>query len=125
MRAYLQQWVYRIKGSYRFIPSLMVIAAIILSQFAIWLDHEIGNRWMKDFWFASMNQPDGARAFLATVAGSMKTARCESSPPRPRTNTSSPRYSGNSCRKQRTTRTRENTSFIRCKMSSKHPRTWN
>ncbi|KAA1261471.1 hypothetical protein LF1_40210 [Rubripirellula obstinata] len=73
MRAYLQQLIYRIKGSYWFIPSLMVIASIVLSQLAIWTDREIGNEWMKDFWFASMNQPDGARALLATVAGSMIT----------------------------------------------------
>lgn len=73
MRAYLQQLVYRIKGSYWFIPSLMVIGAIILSQSAIWVDREIGNRWLKDIWFVSLNQPDGARALLATVAGSMIT----------------------------------------------------
>lgn len=73
MRAYLQQLVYRIRGSYWFIPSLMVIGAILLSQGAIWIDREIGNQWLKDFWFASMNQPDGARALLATVAGSMIT----------------------------------------------------
>ncbi|WP_182869536.1 DUF2254 domain-containing protein [Stieleria mannarensis] len=73
MRAYLQQLVYRIKGSYWFIPSLMVIAAFVLSQGAIWVDRAIGNEWTKEFWFTSMNQPDGARAFLATVAGSMIT----------------------------------------------------
>ena len=73
MRAYLQQLAYRIKGSYWFIPSLMVIGAIVLSQTAIWVDREIGNRWLRDVWFASVNQPDGARALLATVAGSMIT----------------------------------------------------
>jgi uncharacterized membrane protein len=73
MRAYLQQLVYRIKGSYWFIPSLMVLAAIVLSQTAIWVDRHVGNQWLKDVWFASMNQPDGARALLATVAGSMIT----------------------------------------------------
>jgi uncharacterized membrane protein len=73
MRAYLQQLIYRIKGSYWFIPSLMVLSAIVLSQVAIWVDREVGNRWIKDMWFASMNQPDGARALLATVAGSMIT----------------------------------------------------
>ncbi|TWT54889.1 hypothetical protein Pla22_25430 [Rubripirellula amarantea] len=73
MRAYLQQLTYRIKGSYWFIPSLMVIGAILLSQFTIWIDRDFGNDWLKDFWFVSMNQPDGARALLATVAGSMIT----------------------------------------------------
>ncbi len=73
MRTHLQQLVYRIQGSYWFIPSLMVLAAIVLSQVSIWIDHEMGNRWLKNFWFASMNQPDGARALLSTVAGSMIT----------------------------------------------------
>ena len=73
MRAYLQQHIYRIKGSYWFIPSLMVISAIVLSQLAIGVDRSIGNRWLKDLWFTSMNQPEGARALLATVAGSMIT----------------------------------------------------
>lgn len=73
MKAYLQQLIYRIKGSYWFIPSLMVLSAILLSQVTIWIDRTIGNGWLQDFWFTSMNQPDGARALLATVAGSMIT----------------------------------------------------
>lgn len=51
----------------------MVIAAIILSQLAIWIDHRYGNAWLKEMWFVALNQPDGARAILATVAGSMIT----------------------------------------------------
>lgn len=73
MRAYLQQIAYRIQGSYWLIPSLMVITAIVLSQVTIWIDRTTGNQWIKEWWFASMNQPDGARALLATVAGSMIT----------------------------------------------------
>ena len=71
MRATLQQLVYRIHGSYWFIPSLMVIFAIVLSQLSIWADREMGEDW--EFWFTSMNQADGARSLLATVAGSMIT----------------------------------------------------
>ena len=73
MKAYLQQLLYRIKGSYWFIPSLMVLSAIVLSQVTIWIDRTVGNAWLQDYWFTSMNQPDGARALLATVAGSMIT----------------------------------------------------
>ncbi|XZE51728.1 DUF2254 domain-containing protein [Planctomycetaceae bacterium SH139] len=73
MRSYIQQVVYRVQGSYWFIPSLMVIAAIILSQLAIWIDHRYGNAWLKEMWLIALNQPDGARAILATVAGSMIT----------------------------------------------------
>ncbi|MEO9594647.1 DUF2254 domain-containing protein [Rhodopirellula bahusiensis] len=73
MKAYLQQLIYRVKGSYWFIPSLMVFSAIVLSQLTIWIDRTFGNSWLQDYWFTSMNQPDGARALLATVAGSMIT----------------------------------------------------
>ncbi|MFG0264126.1 MAG: DUF2254 domain-containing protein [Rhodopirellula sp. JB055] len=73
MKAYLQQLVYRIRGSYWFIPSWMVFSAIVLSQVTIWIDRSLGNAWLQDYWFTSMNQPDGARALLATVAGSMIT----------------------------------------------------
>ncbi|WP_236696124.1 DUF2254 domain-containing protein [Rhodopirellula islandica] len=69
----MQQLIYRIKGSYWFIPSLMVFSAIVLSQLTIWLDRTLGYTWLQDYWFTSMNQPDGARALLATVAGSMIT----------------------------------------------------
>lgn len=73
MKAYLQQLLYRIKGSYWFIPSLMVLSAIVLSQVTIWIDRTVGNAWLQQYWFTSMNQTDGARALLATVAGSMIT----------------------------------------------------
>lgn len=73
MKAYLQQLLYRIKGSYWFIPSLMVLSAIVLSQVTIWIDRTVDNAWLQQYWFTSMNQPDGARALLATVAGSMIT----------------------------------------------------
>lgn len=51
----------------------MVLAAILLSQGAILVDRRLGNEWIEDRWFTSLNQPEGARAFLATVAGSMIT----------------------------------------------------
>lgn len=73
MRAYLQQLVYRIKGSYWFIPSLMVLSAIVLSHASISADQYLGNEWLREYSFASLNQPEGARALLATVAGSMIT----------------------------------------------------
>jgi len=73
VRAYLQQVLYRISGSYWFIPTLMVLGAMLLSQFSIWIDREYGDRWLRGLWLASLNQPDGARALLATVAGSMIT----------------------------------------------------
>ncbi|MBB3209179.1 putative membrane protein [Rhodopirellula rubra] len=73
MRAYLQQLTYSISGSYWFVPSVMVLAAVLLSQGAIQIDRAYGSDWMAESWWASLNQPDGARALLATVAGSMIT----------------------------------------------------
>jgi uncharacterized membrane protein len=73
VRAYLQQVVYRISGSYWFIPSVMALFAIIFSQLSIQLDHAWGNEWLTETAMVSLNQPDGARALLATVAGSMIT----------------------------------------------------
>ncbi|NND96117.1 MAG: DUF2254 domain-containing protein [Pirellulaceae bacterium] len=74
MRARIQQWLYKIQGSYWFVPALMAISAILLSQATIQLDRNYNAAdWMSDSWWASLNQPDGARSLLATVAGSMIT----------------------------------------------------
>jgi uncharacterized membrane protein len=73
MKARLQQWLYRVHASYWFLPLLMAIGAIVLSQFVVELDRRVGADWMTDSWWASLNQPDGARSLLATVAGSMIT----------------------------------------------------
>ncbi|MCO8124313.1 DUF2254 domain-containing protein [Stieleria sp. TO1_6] len=73
MRAKVRQFIYQVRGSYWFIPALMALMAIVGSQVVVQLDHRLGADWMKDTWWISMNQPDGARSLLATVAGSMIT----------------------------------------------------
>lgn len=73
MRAKIQQWVYQVRGSYWFVPALMAIGAILLSQLMVHVDRRVGSAWMMDSWWASLNQPEGARTLLATVAGSMIT----------------------------------------------------
>ena len=73
MRARIQLLIYYISRSYWFVPSLMAIAAIVLSQLTVQIDRQYGGQWMADWWWASLNQPEGARALLATVAGSMIT----------------------------------------------------
>lgn len=74
MKAWLSNvWSY-ISASYWFVPLVMAVGAILLSYGAISLD-----RWMildfglnlKGFFFIS--QPEGARALLETVAGSIIT----------------------------------------------------
>ena len=73
MKAHVRQWIYHVSGSYWFVPALMAIAAIVLSQIGVQVDRIIGQRWMTDAWWSGMNEPEGARSLLATVAGSMIT----------------------------------------------------
>jgi uncharacterized membrane protein len=73
MRARIQLALYSLSGSYWFVPALMAISAIVLSQLTVQIDREHGATWMADWWWGSLNQPEGARALLATVAGSMMT----------------------------------------------------
>lgn len=51
----------------------MAVSAIVLSQLTVELDRQWGVEWLTNSWWTSLNQPDGARSLLATVAGSMIT----------------------------------------------------
>jgi len=73
VNARIQQWIYAIRGSYWFIPMLLAIAAIIASQLTVELDRQVEATSLTDWWWVQLNQPEGARALLATVAGSMIT----------------------------------------------------
>ncbi|MEJ2289120.1 MAG: DUF2254 domain-containing protein, partial [Deinococcales bacterium] len=55
MRTRLLGWLDRLHSSYWFLPSLMALGALLLSA------------------LGGMNRPDGARALLSTVAGSLIT----------------------------------------------------
>ncbi|MES1946131.1 hypothetical protein C84B14_02256 [Salinisphaera sp. C84B14] len=60
-----------LKGSYWFIPTVMSIAAAILSFVLTAIDSRIGDAWVAQIpWIYSI-QADGARGLLTTVAGSM------------------------------------------------------
>ncbi|QDT02057.1 hypothetical protein K227x_04280 [Rubripirellula lacrimiformis] len=73
MNAFLTTFWATVKNSYWFIPSLMVIAAIALALGATTVDSRVGSEWMEGIDWLNANQPDGARAVLSTVAGSMIT----------------------------------------------------
>ncbi|MGB7347206.1 MAG: DUF2254 domain-containing protein [Pirellulaceae bacterium] len=62
-----------IRTSYWFIPSLMAIAAIVLSFATTAVDSRIGSEWLEKISWLYANKPAGARAVLSTVAGSMIT----------------------------------------------------
>jgi uncharacterized membrane protein len=61
-------------GSYWFIPATMAVAALCLAIGCIWID-VVWNEayWPKALRWLLLTQPDGARAVLQTIAGSMVT----------------------------------------------------
>lgn len=62
-----------LRASYWFIPLLMAAGAILLSISLITLDHWIMQPGNKSIRWLLVIRPDGARAILATIAGSMIT----------------------------------------------------
>lgn len=60
-----------VRASYWFLPSLMTITAAGLSVVLIGLDVRLGAEWIRDVPFLYGNRPEGARAVLSTIAGSM------------------------------------------------------
>ena len=73
MKATLLTFWEDVRSSYWFIPSLMALAAVFLSSGAIYLDGMIGSSWMDQIPWLYANKPDGARALLSTISGSMIT----------------------------------------------------
>ncbi len=65
---------YNVRSSYWFIPALMTVAAIVLSHATIYVDTLLSEgRWFEILGVTFTNKPEGARAVLSTVAGSMIT----------------------------------------------------
>jgi uncharacterized membrane protein len=63
-----------LSGTFWFLPTLMVIAAIGLSLMTIHLDRAtINENWLATLGWTFSRGPEGSRALLATVAGSMMT----------------------------------------------------
>lgn len=71
MRAFLAKIWIDIRGSYWFIPSLMVVAAFFLSLLTTEIDSQVGADWLRDVGWLYFSHTDGARAVLSTIAGSM------------------------------------------------------
>ena len=65
---------YNVRSSYWFIPALMTVAAIVLSHITIYVDTLLsGGHWYEALGATFPNKPEGARAVLSTIAGSMIT----------------------------------------------------
>lgn len=73
MHAQLLKFIADIRGSYWFIPSIMSLCAIAMSFVMTSLDGAYGTEWLRSIPWLYANQPDGARAVLSTIAGSMIT----------------------------------------------------
>ena len=60
-----------IRASYWFVPTLMAFGAVTLSFVTTAVDGIVGEEWISGVDWLYANQPDGARALLSTIAGSM------------------------------------------------------
>ncbi len=63
----------KIRSSYWFIPTVMVVGAIVLAVAAVEIDQARQTSWPGFFGWIASGSPEEARSFLATVAGSMIT----------------------------------------------------
>lgn len=74
MRTRLLGWLDRLRSSYWFLPSLMAVAAFLLSAATLAIDGSYAQSAVPRLGvLGGLNHPDGARALLSTVAGSLIT----------------------------------------------------
>jgi uncharacterized membrane protein len=69
----LQRWWLDLNSSLWFVPSLMVLGAILAAYFLVHLDDSIGHEWTKRHPLLFGAGADGARGMLSSIAGSMIT----------------------------------------------------
>lgn len=62
-----------IRSSYWFLPSVMVLAAIILGALMVWLDSGPASDLLDGIGWYQKSKPEGAREVLSSIAGSMIT----------------------------------------------------
>jgi uncharacterized membrane protein len=74
MRLWLESVWDDLRTSFWFLPTLMVVAAVLLSLVTIHLDRVSGaQNWIATLGWTYTRGPEGSRALLSTVAGSMMT----------------------------------------------------
>ena len=62
-----------LRTSYWFLPAILGLSAIVLSLVTVGIDHEIHKQSAWNVPWTYSGGPEGARAVLATIAGSMIT----------------------------------------------------
>lgn len=70
-RAYIEKIMRHIWVSYWFIPTLILLASLVLAPLTLWLDHYLVGHVHIDFILLGETQPDSAQALLSTIAGSV------------------------------------------------------
>ncbi|NNU17244.1 DUF2254 domain-containing protein [Parvularcula sp. ZS-1/3] len=60
-----------VRASYWFVPSVMVLGAFILAAATFWLDTQVSADAIREIGFLAVREPDGARAILSAIAGSL------------------------------------------------------
>ncbi len=73
MRAVFLLNLKSLQTKYWFIPSIMALAATVLSALTVALDNRLGSGWVQSLPWLHVSQPVGARSLLSTIAGSMIT----------------------------------------------------
>lgn len=73
MRAHLSKYWEGLRSSYWFVPTLMMLAAIVLSFLTTAADAALGADWIENAGWFHPNTPEGARALLSAIGGSMIT----------------------------------------------------
>ena len=69
---FLQLWD-RLRTSYWFVPTLMAATAVVLALLLVPLDRALEDTSVERWWLAYTGGPEGARAVLSVIAGSMIT----------------------------------------------------
>ena len=69
----LKQWWSDLNSSLWFVPTLMVLAAMLAAYLLVSIDNSNSNKWTADYPLLFGAGADGARGMLAAIAGSMIT----------------------------------------------------
>jgi len=71
LRAQIDKLVEQLRSSYWFIPALMALGALVLALSSTTLDRWLGPQWLQGSFLVAASRPDGARAILTAIGGSM------------------------------------------------------
>lgn len=71
MHAQILKYIQDLRASYWFVPTCMVLAAVLLSALMNWLDSRYGAEWLRGYSWLTATRTEGARSVLTVIAGSI------------------------------------------------------